>query len=1009
MAVGNSIWRAVPAGLFGALLGIYSQIHYLATSQWEAPALRLVGGAVAGLLLALLILWCGQWALTRWADDARRSVFALRVAFAAQMVIFVLCWGLMAASPWGAAVAAAGLAAVVCLATLWARRQLPTPSPALTARVGLALCLLLALALRLAGLSHGLPDYIPHCDTPKQFLWLEGILKGNLIAPSSYPIGHLYLYAAVMKLLSLLLHVDFANIYAFGADGVCVISARTYQVLLGTALCGVAFLIGRRLWGLWAGLATALLLAMDPVHMTYSRQIMGEVPQTFWVLLSLLCSVRVFQGGGRGDYFLAGVFAGLAVATKIYGGYIMVSLLAGHFLSRRREGLGLGSLALALVGLALGLLALTPTLLLDPQRWFSFLVGESASQYKIGFPLLDGFGMALGSPWTGFPYLWNAMLRRFHLLWLIWAAAGVLFLMVRRKREDLFILIPFGVSVAIILTLRLSYLREWDFVNLTPYLAMAIAATLPPLWGLARRKRALRLAVAGGLAAFLGFQLLIAVGDAWIARFPDSRYFARFWIDRQDIAPESIIAQTRASNYFAQWLPNGAVGSRDVLGQHAADAPEMRDKKAMVYEKFWWAPTPDGKAAAPTVILGVRNYYWEHPEIYIYDLDAPRFESMLILPHTRAIVPEPVTLNTAWAKSRPMDLVLDRRFVSLDAEMGQRRFVAAQEPLGEVGFLCLGQGNGSLRFGPGVGRAFKAEPGRVVEGIVTPLRAIVPRWPRNYQFGLEPEGEPTALWVGLYPQPRGMLPLLARYDQWRALERIAGRDGGDGPGAAEARLFHAAALAEAGDVAGAAKALKALDKDRPGFLNDYGRLAQARGEEFWRLMTKMTTASRAMLLAERARWSLDPEANRRAPGQAWSGAAHMFNENTAHVWLPWEYLPGFVEARVTWRRQAGHAGSKGLLRLIAHTDDYFSRVLASQEVDAATSEGLLRAELPHGPLKLEVALTYEDDAGPIMESVAITPDLPAEFRWRWGVLASRLHQLVAEGSPKIPVEVAEDE
>ena len=59
------------------------------------------------------------------------------------------------------------------------------------------------------------------------------------------------------------------------------------QALLSAAIPLFVFLFARLLVNPWAGLTAAFLVACDPVHLTYTRQEMGEIPQTFWVMASL--------------------------------------------------------------------------------------------------------------------------------------------------------------------------------------------------------------------------------------------------------------------------------------------------------------------------------------------------------------------------------------------------------------------------------------------------------------------------------------------------------------------------------------------------------------------------------------------------------------------------------------------------------------------------------------------------------------------------------------------------
>ncbi len=87
---------------------------------------------------------------------------------------------------------------------------------------------------------------------------------------------------------------------------------------MGVGTVWAVYAIGRRLWGRRAGLLAALTLAIMPLHAQHSHFLTVDVPATFWGVLSLLWAVRLATGDPKPlrAALLAGVFAGLAAATK---------------------------------------------------------------------------------------------------------------------------------------------------------------------------------------------------------------------------------------------------------------------------------------------------------------------------------------------------------------------------------------------------------------------------------------------------------------------------------------------------------------------------------------------------------------------------------------------------------------------------------------------------------------------------------------------------------------------
>jgi 4-amino-4-deoxy-L-arabinose transferase-like glycosyltransferase len=69
--------------------------------------------------------------------------------------------------------------------------------------------------------------------------------------------------------------------------------AKLLNVLLGTATCFLAYLIGKRVFGRAVGLAAAAVLAIFPSQVFSPTLIMSEVPATFLVAL-FVCFIVYF-------------------------------------------------------------------------------------------------------------------------------------------------------------------------------------------------------------------------------------------------------------------------------------------------------------------------------------------------------------------------------------------------------------------------------------------------------------------------------------------------------------------------------------------------------------------------------------------------------------------------------------------------------------------------------------------------------------------------------------------
>ena len=254
---------------------------------------------------------------------------------------------------------------------------------------------LIGLALRLAGLTYGLPERMYHSDTPKQLEQVPGILRGNLDPGNSYPIVHMYVVALLLEgLCRLDPHAPgVARIRAEGPSRSQVaIAARLVNAVLGAAMVPLVYLAGRRLLGPPAAVLAAGLLALDPVHIVHSHYEMGDIPQAFFVVASVAEAARALVTRSNGALLAAGALAGLAGAAKYYGilafGVVVVAALGLRSAGgpappvRRTAGLLLGAGVAALAGFVVG----TPRLLLAPRAFFEGLGDYSSGVAPVPLP-----------------------------------------------------------------------------------------------------------------------------------------------------------------------------------------------------------------------------------------------------------------------------------------------------------------------------------------------------------------------------------------------------------------------------------------------------------------------------------------------------------------------------------------------------------------------------------------------------------------------------------------------
>lgn len=259
-----------------------------------------------------------------------------------------------------------------------------------------------------------------------------------------------------------------------------LVMARSISVVfdLGTILC--TYLIARRLTSPAIGLASCALVAINPLHVRESHLVNVDTPLTFFVMLSLYIIIcKLYFTPRTRWYVLAGIFAGLAAATKYTGALLIPFMIFVHCMRSYSLREALRSVRnLRLVGsVALSVsvfLLLNPHILLNYAEFrerFSFIyfnvieyghLGVVSSESTIGFYLANTLPVYLGLP--------------FALL----TGASILYLLIRRTRELLFIIIFPVVYLAI--TATWAYRADRYMLPIMPLLIIIGCIGVAALW-----------------------------------------------------------------------------------------------------------------------------------------------------------------------------------------------------------------------------------------------------------------------------------------------------------------------------------------------------------------------------------------------------------------------------------------------------------------------------------------------------------------------------------------------
>ncbi len=165
----------------------------------------------------------------------------------------------------------------------------------------------------------------------------HGVFNEDSILQSSF--FFTFFPALVMKGISVFLSTIFfhkeASVYPFTLSQTIFLS-RVVIAFMGFLSIPVLYLSMKRLAREQTALLGTFLFSISFVHIFHSHRLAPDIPAAFFVLLCLYCSLAIYESGRWHNYFLAGVFAGLAALSKPAAGLAVLVIVCAHFLRWQR-------------------------------------------------------------------------------------------------------------------------------------------------------------------------------------------------------------------------------------------------------------------------------------------------------------------------------------------------------------------------------------------------------------------------------------------------------------------------------------------------------------------------------------------------------------------------------------------------------------------------------------------------------------------------------------------------
>jgi len=202
-----------------------------------------------------------------------------------------------------------------------------------------------AFFLRAYGMSFGLPyiyeaDAQVYVDRAVRFLrtgdW-NPYWFGNPASILMYLLAALYaLYFMVCKSFGFFDDMGVFTYYLIVNPTYSYLIGRGLMVFFGTLSTLITYKIGKKIFDKKVGLIAAFLFAVIPMHAAASKIVRTDIMVTFFILLSFLYCIHIVEENNLHGYIMAGVFAGLATATKYPAALVILMIVVARIIRKGR-------------------------------------------------------------------------------------------------------------------------------------------------------------------------------------------------------------------------------------------------------------------------------------------------------------------------------------------------------------------------------------------------------------------------------------------------------------------------------------------------------------------------------------------------------------------------------------------------------------------------------------------------------------------------------------------------
>jgi 4-amino-4-deoxy-L-arabinose transferase-like glycosyltransferase len=430
-----------------------------------------------------------------------------------------------------------------------------------TRSIILAGIIAIAAALRLYGLSWGLPDVYEEAIPLKQAwgMWGWGPSGSVDLNPHFFNYPSLTIYCQLLGQGVLYLGMRLSGAVRSGADYAALyltdktpflLTGRVITTLFSVATVWLLYRVCRKTASVFASLSAAFFLAISTFHIEKSQVVEVDVPLAFLCTLSLLLILRISEKPSRLNYLLAGSAIGVAVSAKYPALLLLIPLIAAHLSAARAPGPAprpgkskkgkagdwrflAGALGLA----AAAFLITSPFVLLDLSSALKDLSVERLHMRE------GHFGLEASSTWLFYIRALGERILGWPLAAL--AASGLVYRLFRRRDRASLVLASFVIPYAIAIA---SWAMKADryLLPLVPAALVLAASAMDDVLRVPQiaANSILRTGAAAALFVASAAPLVLAYPAHLREYAPDTRTLAREWIEAHIPSGAFIVAES---------------------------------------------------------------------------------------------------------------------------------------------------------------------------------------------------------------------------------------------------------------------------------------------------------------------------------------------------------------------------------------------------------------------------------------------------------------------------------